>query len=85
MKEPGICPSCGSNRVAIKDSRQMPASTTYRRKHCRECKHRYSSTSRTFYTHEGVEVTLETNGSGRHQSALRLERMWERLKAALFI
>lgn len=76
MSEPGICPACGSSRVAVRDSRAQ-FEERYRRRSCRDCGYHYSSSSRSTMI-EGVNVTLEAHGATKHQSRLKLARLWQR-------
>lgn len=82
MKEAATCPNCQSSGLMVVNKRENADGSVYRRRACRECGQRYSFAAGTFYV-EGVEVTLETLGTSRHQSRLRLERMWQRVRSAL--
>ena len=76
MSEPGRCPSCQSDQVAVVDSRRIQ-SETYRRRNCRNCGYSYSSSARTHTLADGIVVTVEAPAHLRQQSRVRLDRFWD--------
>lgn len=79
MKEPGICPKCGSDRVKVHDSRLMAADVRGRRRSCRDCLHPYESVELSEQVGD-TKLTVEMVAPMHRKSIPPLRRTMQRLK-----
>lgn len=82
MKEPGICPQCGSDRVEILDSRLYGSDARWRWRRCLACGEKYTSVVLTEAVGD-VLLTIESVARLRPSSVLELRRTLQRFRSLL--
>lgn len=82
MKEPGICPHCGSDSVVVTRSRFIGCDARGRDRVCRTCHRTFTSVALTEAVGETL-LTVETIAPLRPASVWELRRLLQRLRSLL--
>lgn len=82
MKEPSVCPACGSDAVVVTKSGVLAADARGRWRYCRACGQSYTSIAISDLVGKTL-VTVETVATLRPQSVWELRQLVQKIRTLL--